>query len=59
MPKVQLTKDLLYRLMKAELDLQVGDWRLQLHGPDGRGPADARSAPGQARGRGRLAGAPG
>ncbi|UUZ51067.1 hypothetical protein LP420_16725 [Massilia sp. B-10] len=27
MPKVQLTKDLLYRLMKAELDLQVGDWR--------------------------------
>jgi tetratricopeptide (TPR) repeat protein len=27
LPKVQLTKDLLYRLMKAELDLQAGDWR--------------------------------
>jgi tetratricopeptide (TPR) repeat protein len=27
LPKVALTKELLYRLMKAELDLQAGDWR--------------------------------
>ena len=27
LPKVQLTKDLLYRLMKAEFDARGGDWR--------------------------------
>ncbi len=27
LPKVQLTKDLLFRLMKAEFDVRAGDWR--------------------------------